>query len=448
MALTSETGMNPGTLQSRTAGLPVRTLKLEVTSGPDAGKAFTSSESTATVGTAEDNDLRLTDSTVSRYHLELRCQADRILVVDPGSTNGTAAGSALIQRGTVPPGTVLELGRTHLRVSDGETVTLEIHRGEQLGELRGSTPSMRRLMSRIDKVAGTDVPVLLIGESGTGKELIAQAIHEGGPRREKPFITVDCGALSPGLVASELFGHERGAFTGADRRHAGAFERAHGGTVFLDEVGELPAALQTTLLGVLERRRFRRVGGTDEVDTDVRIVSATNRDLRAEVNGGAFRLDLYYRIAVVRLEVPPLRERTDDIPLLIEHFLKEAGSTASISALFPGPTMDSLRAHHWPGNVRELRNVVEALVATGEAPALDPAIGSPAGAKPAGDAEIRAAPLEATYREARRQVLESFEGDYLKKLLERSKGNVSQAARLADMDRSHLIDLLRRHKLR
>jgi DNA-binding NtrC family response regulator len=435
------------TLQHRTAGLPVRTLKIEVTTGPDAGKVFTSSESTATVGTAEDNDLRLTDSTVSRYHLELRCRGDRILVVDPGSTNGTAAGTAMIERGSVPPGTVLDLGRTQLRVSDGQTVTVEIHRGEQLGELRGGTPSMRRLMARIDKVAQTDVPVLLIGESGTGKELIAQAIHEGGPRKDKPFVTVDCGSLSPGLVASELFGHERGAFTGADRRHTGAFERAQGGTVFLDEVGELPAALQTTLLGVLERRRFRRVGGTEEIETDARIVSATNRDLRAEVNGGTFRLDLYYRVAVVRLEVPPLRERTDDIPMLIEHFLKETGSKTPMASLFPKTMMDALRAHHWPGNVRELRNVVEALVATGEAPALDPEIG---GAKGQASAALPARPaaLEASYRDARKQVLEAFEVEYLQKLLERSKGNVSQAARLADMDRSHLIDLLRRHNLR
>jgi DNA-binding NtrC family response regulator len=430
------------TLQNRVAGLPVRTLRLEVLAGPDAGKAFTSAESTVTVGTAEDNDLQLTDGTVSRYHLELRRQGDRIQLVDPGSTNGTQVGAALIERGSIAPGTAIDLGKTRLQVSDGQTVTLEMHRGEQLGELYGATPVMRRLMARITRVAQTEVPVLLVGESGTGKELIAQATHEASPRASAPFITVDCGALSPGVVASELFGHERGAFTGAERRHEGAFERAHGGTVFLDEIGELPPALQTSLLGVLERRRFRRVGGADELEANVRIVSATNRDLRAEVNGGTFRLDLYYRIAVVRMEVPPLRERAEDIPLLVEHFLKGAGVQAPMSSLFPAATLDTLRLHRWPGNVRELRNVVEAFIATGEAPALDapsappPALG-PSAPEPQG-----------TYRDVRKRMLDQFERRFLEELLARSQGNVSQAARMADMDRSHLIDMLRRHKLR
>ena len=302
---------------------------------------------------------------------------------------------------------------------------------------------MRRLMARVERAARTDIAVLLCGESGTGKELIVRALHDLGPRADGPFVTVDCGSLSPTLVASELFGHERGAFTGADRQRIGAFENAHGGTLFLDEIGELPAALQATLLGVLERRKLRRLGGREEVAVDVRIVSATNRDLRAEVNSGAFRLDLYYRIAFVMLQVPPLRDRLDDIPLLVEHFLRESGHTGPVEEAISTATMASLEQHHWPGNVRELRNLIEVSVAMGEAPALDDAV------RPANDGgDLIDSLLDAPYKEARSTLLAEFEQRYLTNLLDRAKGNVSRAAREARMDRSHLTDLLQRHKLR
>ncbi len=430
-----------GTLPLQTAGVPVRTLRLEVLEGPDAGKQFDAQGEVTTVGTAENNDLRLTDPTVSRYHLELSCRGDRIRVADPGSTNGTLAAQVALERGTVPPGTVLRLGHTTLRVGEGRTVTLELHGEEALGALKGRTPAMRHLMLQVQRAAKSEISVLLVGESGTGKELIARAVHDHSPRARKPFITVDCGSLSPGLVASELFGHERGAFTGADKRHVGAFERADGGTVFLDEIGELPPALQPALLGVLERRRFRRVGGTEELDADVRVVSATHRDLRKEVNAGTFRLDLYYRLAVVRLEIPALRERADDLPLLVEHFLREAGYDGPVDALISDRVLQSLRAHHWPGNVRELRNLVESMLAMGEAPPLEPAVGgsAPAAALPS---------LELSYKDARATVLKEFEASYLKALLEKAQGNVSAAARTAKMDRSHLIELLQRHSLK
>jgi DNA-binding NtrC family response regulator len=253
-------------------------------------------------------------------------------------------------------------------------------------------------------------------------------------------VTVDCGALSPTLVASELFGHERGAFTGADRQHVGAFERAEGGTLFLDEIGELPGALQATLLGVLERRRFRRLGGRADITVDVRIVSATHRDLRAEVNAGTFRLDLYYRLAVVVMRVPPLRERVDDIPLLVEHFLRESGHDGPVAELFSPAALRSLAEHHWPGNVRELRNLIEATLAMGEAPVLERTGQAVAGAA--------ADPTTVPYKDARAAVLAEFERRYLSALLARAHGNVSLAAREARMDRSHLIDLLRRHQLK
>ena len=421
------------------AGLPLKAMSVVVTEGPDQGKRCSSQSERLTIGTATDNDLALTDPAVSRYHLELGRAADKVSVRDVGSTNGTLAGSIALERGAVPPGTTLKIGRTTLEVSDGQTLELELHPGESFGPLKGRTDVMRRLMTRVAKVAKSDAAVLLNGESGTGKELLAQALHEQSPRAGKPFVTVDCGSLAPGLVASELFGHERGAFTGAERRHLGAFERADGGTLFLDEIGELPAALQSTLLGVLERKTFRRVGGTDQVTVDVRVVSATHRDLRAEVNAGTFRLDLFYRLAVVKLEVPALRQRADDIPLLVEHFLREAGHDGPVEDLVSARAMESLKAHYWPGNVRELRNLVEATLAMGETPELES--GAAAAASPS-------VLDERSYKDARAAALAEFERRYLGGLVERSKGNVSEAARLARMDRSHLIELLKKHQLK
>ncbi len=425
-----------------TPGLPVRTLEAEVVEGPDAGATRKAVSEHLSVGTAEGNDLVLTDPTVSRYHLELVRRHDGVLVIDHGSTNGTVFEGARIERAVVGPNATLRIGHTALRVGDGGRVTVELHDGDEWAGLFGRTPVMRRLMARVRRAARSDSPVLLVGESGTGKELIARALHKEGPRAKGPFVVVDCGALSPALVASELFGHERGAFTGADRRHEGAFERADGGTLFLDEVGELPPALQPALLGALERRRFRRVGGRDEVSVDVRLVSATHRDLRAEVNDGRFRLDLYYRIAVVVLAVPPLRERVEDVPLLVEAFLREAGVDGPVDEVVPPDAMTALCAHHWPGNVRELRNVVEAMLVMGEPPAMAGPDAPAAGADPIDGV------LALPYRDARNALLADFERRYLTRLLDRAAGNVSRAAREARMDRTYLIKLLNRHSLK
>ncbi len=416
----------------------MKALAVEVIEGPDAGKRASSDR--ITIGTAPGNELLLTDPTVSRYHVELTRTGDRVQVVDHGSTNGTAIGGAIVERGAVPVGSVLALGNTKVRIDDAAVVTVDLHEAERFGGLVGRSPRMRALMARVAKVAKSDTSVLILGESGTGKEVIARAIHDHSSRARKPFVTVDCGALSPTLVASELFGHERGAFTGADRRHAGAFERANGGTVFLDEIGEMPPALQTALLGALERKRIRRVGGDEDIAIDVRVVAATNRDLRAEVNRGSFRLDLYYRMAVVLLEVPALRERPEDLPALVEHFVRETGHGGALEDLISPAAMQALEKHHWPGNVRELRNLVEATLAMGEVPRFE-------SVEAAAAADPIARVLALDYKEARRAVLEDFEKRYLVALLARAKGNVSLAAREAQMDRSHLIDLLKRHAL-
>ena len=428
--------MPPSTEPARdTPGLPVRTLRVEVVEGADRGASVEGASDVLTLGSAEGNDLVLHDPSVSRYHLELRRADEGVLVLDNGSTNGTRFEGARLERASVPAGAVLTLGRTRVRVDDGARVTVELHDGESFAGLWGRTASMRRLMARIRLAAASDTPVLLIGESGTGKELVARALHDESRRARGPFVTVDCGALSPSLVASELFGHERGAFTGADHQHVGAFERAHGGTLFLDEIGELSAELQPALLGALERGRFRRVGGRKELEVDVRVVAATHRDLRAEVNAGTFRLDLYYRLAVVVLALPALRERVEDIPLLALHFLREAGHDGTLEQVFPTKVMEELCRHRWPGNVRELRNVVESTLAMGEPPSLE---GAPA-------SRGHAAPHDLPYREARKHVLDAFEKDYVERLLARTGVNVSAAAREARMDRTYLIKLVQRH---
>jgi transcriptional regulator with GAF, ATPase, and Fis domain len=287
---------------------------------------------------------------------------------------------------------------------------------------------MRALLSTVRKVAPSTASVLLLGETGTGKEVIAKELHQLSPRASKPFEVVDCGSLSPNLINAELLGHERGAFTGAVGDRPGAFERADGGTVLLDEIGELPLDLQPALLGVLERRRFRRIGGSRERAVDVRVVSATHRDLSALVAAGRFRADLLYRLNVVTLAIPPLRDRREDIGPLVRHFA-------------PGLEADPvlLAAHHWPGNVRELRNVVEGAVVTGEwriGGSCTPS--SPASAsKPLQD-----------YGEARRAAVEAFQRAYLPRLLQESGGKVAEAARRSGMDRPYLHRLLRELGLR
>ncbi|MEL7371214.1 MAG: sigma 54-interacting transcriptional regulator [Myxococcota bacterium] len=431
------------TLHARQAPLPFRALRLEVIDGPDKGRFYEANEQTVTIGTAPGNDLVLTDATVSRHHLELSLIADRVMVVDHGSTNGTQAGTVDISRGYIRSKTVLTLGRSRIRVLDGRPIEVRTYDQEDLHGLKGRSEPMRRLMSQVEQVARSNASVLILGETGTGKERVAQALHRASARADKPLEIVDCGALMPTLIASELFGHEKGAFTGANQQHLGAFERAHGGTLFLDELGELPANLQVQLLGALERRSFKRVGGSKPIRVDVRVISATHRDLRARVNSGSFREDLYYRIAVARLTIAPLRERTEDIPLLLEHFLREQGEEAPIDDIVPESMLDTLLQHEWPGNVRELRNFVEAIMAFGGAPPLE----THPSTAPA-PASLLKPLLELTYRDARDRLMQDFQQAYFTRLLERSDGNVSKAAALARMSRTHLIQMIKQHKIR
>ncbi|MEO8702698.1 MAG: sigma 54-interacting transcriptional regulator [Kofleriaceae bacterium] len=423
-------------LQPRAIRL-VHKLRVHVESGPDAGATIAPDDVLA-IGTSEDNALVLADPTVSRYHLELRRTGAGVAVTDLGSRNGTWLGGVRVERVTVPSGTRLKLGDTVIVVDDaGSSVAPPATEAPRPADLVGDSEAIREVARLIHRLARVDSSVLIQGETGVGKEVIARSLHEAGPRRAHELVVVDCGSMPATLIASILFGHEKGSFTGADQRRAGAFERAAGGTVLLDEIGELPLEVQPALLGVLERRAFTRVGGAQPIIADVRVLAATHRDLRAEVNAGRFRADLYYRLAVAKIVVPPLRERPEDIEPLARHFVQKLTGQDDLGLL--GSALAALRAHPWSGNVRELRNVVEAAIVMGE---LD--LGGAAAPVPlvAQTGDI------AAYRDARAAALHRFEAEYLKDLIDRSGGNASEAARVARMDRPYLLTLLRKHGLR
>jgi transcriptional regulator with GAF, ATPase, and Fis domain len=421
---------------------PVRRLSIAVARGRDAGKMFEpEADASATVGTSADNDLVLVDPTVSRYHLELSPSADGIVVRDLDSTNGTFAGAVRIHQGVVPPGAQLRIGDTLLVVDGASAASARAPENETLPGMVFVSDAMKAVARRVRALAPAPTSVLVHGETGTGKELVARSLHDLSLRAKLPFVVVDCASLPPTLLEAELFGHERGAFTGADRARAGAFERAQGGTVFLDEIGELPLAAQGALLGVLERRRIRRVGGDKEIAIDVRVVSATNRDLRGEVNRNAFRADLFFRLAGARVVLPPLRDRADDIAPLAAHFAMEMTGGTGIA----DEDIAALAAQHWAGNVRELRSAVERAITFGAAGIDDETSPAEAAAIPPSRGED--APV-ARYRDAKAQAVEAFERSYLAKLIARAEGNASEAARLAKMDRPYLLGLLRRYGLR
>jgi DNA-binding NtrC family response regulator len=403
--------------------------RLVVLKGQDRGRAIRLESEELLVGTASNAHLLLTDDTVSRNHFVLRVEDDGYLVTDLESKNGTRLGGHRIKVAYVELGDQIEIGLTRLRLEAArEEIELSLSKGESFGGLLGRSIAARRWFALLETVAGEDATVLLLGETGTGKDVAAEAIHRASRRADGPFVVVDCGALPPGLIESELFGHERGAFTGADRQRIGAFEEAHQGTLFLDEIGELPKEQQAKLLRALERREVRRVGGDAVRKVDVRIIAATNRDLRVEVNRGAFREDLFYRLAVLSVRVPSLRERQDDIPLLAEHFRRQL--TGDPDGRLPQELIAAFLAHSWPGNIRELRNRVELAVHLPETPV-----------------DLERPALE-PFRQAKERAIGEFERAYLTGLLLQAQGNTSEAARLSGIDRVHLTRLIRKHELK
>jgi transcriptional regulator with GAF, ATPase, and Fis domain len=405
------------------------------------------------VGAGPGNDVMLEDPTVSSVHAEIVATAHGFKVKDHGSTNGTAINGVRVLDGFLDDGCSLRLGEVELTFHLGkDKVSQPMSEATEMNGAVGTSPAMRAIFSRIDRVAKTDATVLIHGETGTGKEVVAWAIYEASKRKEQPFVVVDCGAIAPTLIESELFGHEKGAFTGAHQRRAGAFERANGGTLFLDELGELSIELQPKLLRVLERREVQRLGGDKPLPIDVRIVAATNRDLRAMVARGEFREDLYYRLAVVTVEIPPLRDRKEDIPVLIDHFL--TGMNLDRNAL-PAGAMERFLEHPWPGNARELKNAVERAVVLGETRFLT------TGTPPPSTSTAPAAPSEGgddthgaysvstkePYKDQKARVIADFEERYARLLMKEHSGNVSAASRVAGIDRMSLHKILARYGL-
>jgi len=405
-------------------------IDLAVIGGPDAGRSFSATGKRVVVGTAEGVDLVLTDPTVSRFHCELVLEAGRPIVRDLGSKNATLVDGIAVIAAPLADGATLTLGKTTLRfVREPGALRPVLSTRDRFGALIGHSLAMRSVYEVLERAAASDVTVLLRGETGTGKDLAAASIHQESPRRDGPFVVVDLAAAPGALLASELFGHRRGAFTGADRDRVGAFESARGGTVFLDEIGDLDLDLQPHLLRVLETRTVQRVGDTARIPVDVRVIAATHRDLRADVNSRRFRSDLYYRLAVLEVTLPPLRERTDDIPLLVAAI---AADLEDVPEGVRDPAwVAALLKHPWPGNVRELRNHVERVAGVGRYATATSEV----------DVSI---PL----KDARARWVQLFESRYLAALLAAHGGNVSAAARAAGIDRVHFYRLLGRAGLR
>src|SRR5215813_11645622 len=345
--------------------LHVRRCMLQAVDDP--GQDWTFDKEEIRIGSMEDNDVVLGDDTVSRYHCRITQEDNGYVLLDQRSTNGTFINKVRIREAFLKPGSIVSVGQSQLRFNAREEeVEIIPSPSDRCAGLIGGNPRMREIYSIIEKIAPTATTVVIDGETGTGKEVVAQAIHSLSPRSRNDLVVFDCGAVPPNLIESELFGHEKGSFTGAMMTRQGLFEQADGGTLFLDELGELPLDLQPKLLRALEQREVRRVGSTKATKVDVRIIAATNRNLEDEVRAGRFRQDLFYRLSVVRLHLPSLRDRSDDIPLLVQHFLETGhynrrGEGMRVRGV-SREAMAALQTYPWPGNVRELVNVVERAV--------------------------------------------------------------------------------------
>jgi len=437
--------------------MEVRRCRLSVLKGPDTGMVCELESTQIRAGARRGCDLTLQDRRVSGHHFEILLDQRGYRIRDLDSTNGTFLGGHRIYDAYLNPGSIIYAGDTRLRFDPlDESTKVQLSNKQRLVSMVGCSVATRALFSKIEKAAPTDSSVLITGETGCGKELVAEAVHELSPRRTGPFEVLDCGSLPENLVESELFGHERGAFTGAVNSYAGVFERANGGTVFLDEIGELPIALQPKLLGVLERRQVRRLGGNQSIPVDIRLVAATNRDLAKEMNHGRFREDLYYRLAVLRVSVPPLRERLEDIPLLVEHFLTLTPGGENVR-LRP-ETLDNLRNHNYPGNVRELRNLIERSVVLAQAGLDDDAPWAQMSTPPFPSGQVSPQEMPANamavsidptlpFKQAKSRMVAEFERRYLSQLMQEHEGNVSRAARSAGLDRMTVHKMLNRRGL-
>ena len=389
------------------------------------------------IGAGANCDIVIDEAAVSRQHLSLMLVPEGVAVTDLNSRNGTFYLGQRVQKITLALGARLKIGATTIAIdADGESLrSASVWAEDEYRGIVGPSIVMRRLFATLARLEGSLVAALIMGESGVGKELVARALHEGSTIADGPHIVVNCGAIPRELVASELFGHRRGAFTGATENRKGAFELANNGTIFLDEIGELPLDMQPVLLRVLETGEVRPVGG-DVLRVRVRVIAATNRDLAEEVAAGRFREDLFYRLAVVRLTVPPLRERVDDIDALARAF------AASMNVALPDEVVQQLKTRSYPGNVRELRNVVQAFAALGAVP-------EPSGVREGEIERLLADGVDVgvPYAQQKEQLNDTFTRVYLQTLLAATNGNQTQAAKLAGLDRSYLGRLVVKYGL-
>lgn len=449
--------------QAMPARREIRRLeKIQVTcvDSPDEskkGESFTFARDEVRIGAAPETDIYVNDRSVSREHLAIRATDAGWTLTDLGSTNGTYIGEMRIDRVTVHQAVVVRTGKSMFRLEPlGEHVEQEMSSANRFGRMLGSAPSMREMFAVLEKVAGSDLTVLIEGETGTGKELAAEGLH-GASNRAGAFITLNCGAIPRELIESELMGHVKGSFTGAVSDRPGAFVSANNGTVFLDEVGELPLDMQAKLLRVLERREVKPVGSDHSVPVNVRVVAATNRNLAQDSERGVFRQDLYFRLAVVVVRIPPLRTRIEDIPMLVTHIQDELNRRRVAAGQAPLSTLGEnalamLNRYEFPGNVRELRNIVERWCVLGPQgapgqPAVRSGVTAP-GEDVGLSSNVEDALLNIPYHEAKDVWIERFERAYVEASLEKASGNVSQAARDAQVDRRHLQRLMSRYDIK
>ena len=474
-------------ISGRPAALHLRKCKLVIEREDGQSSEYIFDQNNIALGAMEDNDLVIEDDTVSRYHCRIYQDENSYLVQDLDSTNGTFVNRVRIKEAYLKPGCTVTIGKTDVKFQSlDERVEILPSNREAFGDIVGKSVRMREIFGILEKIAPTGVTVVIEGETGTGKEVVARTTHLTSTRSKGPFVVFDCGAVPENLIESELFGHEKGSFTGAIMSRQGLFEMAQGGTIFLDELGELNLDLQPKLLRALEQREIRRVGSNKSVKIDVRVIAATNRNLEDEVKSGRFREDLFYRLSVVRVMLPSLRERREDIPLLVKHFLRsasfnrEGGTRVRIKGI-SRDALDCLMNYHWPGNVRELVNVIERACSFADTEYIQPEdlpenisgigivqrrvstqeetekssglttgnvpVGVPLGlgAPAAGGGASMPIGLEKTFKDAKEEWVSSFERDYITNLLRRNDSNISHAAKEADIDRKYFRKLMKKY---
>ncbi len=464
-------------IDGKPASIQLRRAQLLLHPNQPNQREYIFDQDVISIGVMDDNDVVLDDDTVSRHHCRIIQEDDHYIVHDLGSTNGTHINGVRIREAFLWPGATVAVGNTQVRFNPfNEQIPVVPSEQNRIGGIVGNSLKMRNIFGILEKIAPTSATVVIEGETGTGKEVVAKAVHETSSRAKGPFVVFDCGAVPESLIESELFGHEKGSFTGAVMTRKGLFEMAEGGTIFLDELGELALELQPKLLRVLEQREVRRVGSNASIPINVRVVAATNRRLEDEVRDGNFREDLFYRLSVVRLFLPALRERREDIPLLVQHFL----STLPFNRRRDDPdalrlknidasALSALQEYTWPGNVRELVNVIERACSITDTDSIS-LVDLPehiSGLNPTGmvtnsplhdampeslregvePAPSRAELHDLPFKTAKEEWISSFERDYITELLVRHGGNISQASREADIDRKYFRKLMTKYDI-